>query len=111
MCESHLDLLALTPGPLEALGANERAGNVAGVFMDIARDLARWFLRTALRFEWADIAVEFAGTIQKRLAFVHGTARPQPLSPRAVVDVAGRIISKVAAGMRSSRLKQDRLHK
>jgi transposase len=27
---------------------------------------------------------------------VHGTARPEPLSARAVIDVAGRVISKVA---------------
>src|SRR6202044_4195107 len=67
---------------LESFGAGERPGNVSGVFMDVARDLARWFLRAALRFEWADIAVELAGTIQKRLAFVHGAARPGPLSPR-----------------------------
>src|ERR1700690_1086968 len=65
--------------------------------MDVARDLARWFLWAALRFEWAYIAVKFACAIQKRLAFVHGAARSEPLSAWAVVDVAGRIISKVAA--------------
>src|SRR5450432_1651653 len=82
---------------LKALGASERPGNVPGVFMDIARDLARWFLRTALRFERACIAVELAGAIQKRLALMHGTTRAEPLPAGAVVDVAGRIISKVAA--------------
>src|SRR5690349_19510354 len=65
--------------------------------MDVARDLARWFFWTALRFERAYIAVELARTIQKRLALVHGSARSEPLAARAVVDVAGRIISKVAA--------------
>src|SRR6267142_4739566 len=64
--------------------------------MDVARDLARWIFWTALRFERAYIAVELARTIQKRLALVHGAARSEPLSTRAVVDVAGRIISKVA---------------
>jgi hypothetical protein len=93
----HLDLLALAPRLLEALGASERPGDVSGVLMYVARDLARWFLRTALWFERAYIAVELARTIQKRLAFVHGAARSEPLSARAVVDVAGRIISKVAA--------------
>jgi hypothetical protein len=33
-------LLALTSRRLEALGASERPGNIAGVLMDIARDLA-----------------------------------------------------------------------
>ena len=40
VCEPHLDLLALAPRLFEALGANERPGNVAGALMDIARDLA-----------------------------------------------------------------------
>jgi hypothetical protein len=61
--EPHLDLLALMSRLLEALGANERPGNVSGVLMDVARGLARWFLWAALRFEWANIAVEFACAI------------------------------------------------
>src|SRR4051812_48794628 len=96
MCEPHLDLLALTSRRLEALGSFQRPGDVAGVLMDVARDLARWFFWAALRFERAYIAVELAGAIQKGLALVHGAARSEPLSARAVVDVAGRIISKVA---------------
>jgi len=38
--EAHLDLLALMSRLLKALGASERPGNVSGVFMDVARDLA-----------------------------------------------------------------------
>ena len=56
----HLDLLALTSRYLEALGASERPGNVPGVLMEVARDLARWFFWTALRFKRAYIAVELA---------------------------------------------------
>jgi hypothetical protein len=67
------------------------------MLMDIARDLARWFFWTALRFERTYIAVELTGTIQKRLALGLGAAGPEPLSTRAAVDVAGRIILKVAA--------------
>src|SRR3954471_6600867 len=93
----HLDLLALTSRRLEALGISERPGDVPGVLMYVARDLARWFFWAALRFERAYIAVELARAIQKRLALVHGAARSEPLSARAVVDIAGRIISKVAA--------------
>ncbi len=44
VCEPHLDLLPLTPRLLEALGACVRPGNVSGVLMDVARDLARWLL-------------------------------------------------------------------
>jgi hypothetical protein len=49
-------------------------------------------------FERAYIAAELARTIRERLALIHCAARSEPpLSARAVVDVAGRIISKVAA--------------
>jgi hypothetical protein len=40
VCEPHLDLLALAPRLLKVLGANERSGDVAGMLMDIARNLA-----------------------------------------------------------------------
>ena len=58
MREPHLDLLALTSRLFKTLSAGERPGNVPGVFVDVARDLARWVFRTALRLEWAYIAVE-----------------------------------------------------
>src|SRR3977135_1695202 len=101
VCEPHLDLLALPSRLLEALGASERPGDIPSVLMDIARDLARRFLWAALRFERAYIAVELTGAIKKRFALVHGTARPEPLSSRAMVDVIGRVISKVAARERA----------
>ena len=50
-----------------------------------------------LRFEWANVAIELACAIQKRLALMHGAACSKPLSAGAVVDVVGRVISKVAA--------------
>src|SRR4029077_5582680 len=66
------------------------------MFMDVARNLALWFLWAALRFERACIAVELTGAIQKRLALMHRAARPKPLPARAVVNIAGRVILKVA---------------
>ena len=65
--------------------------------LDVARDLARRIFWTALRFEWAYIAIELAGTIQQRLALVYGADRSELLPAWAVVDVVGRIISKAAA--------------
>ena len=97
MCKPHLDLLALTSRLFETLRANERPGDVAGMLMDVARNLARWFLWAALRFEWAYAAVAPAGTIQKRVVIVHCATRPELLSAWAVVEVAGRVILKVAA--------------
>ena len=40
VCEPHLNFLSLTSRLLKALGASEGPGNVSGVFMDVARDLA-----------------------------------------------------------------------
>jgi hypothetical protein len=97
MRKPHLDLLTLTPRLLETFGASERPGDVLSVLMDIARDLARWLLRAALGFERTYIAVELACAIQKRLAFVHPAAGSEPFSARAMIDVAGWVISKIAA--------------
>src|SRR5882762_10083809 len=77
VCEPHLDLLALPSRLLKALGASERPGDVPGVLMDVARDFARWFFWTALRFERAYIAVELARAVQKCLALVHRAARAE----------------------------------
>ena len=75
----------------------QATGNVSGVFVDVAWDLARWVFRTALRFERAYIAVELTGAVQMRLALMHGTTRTKSVPTRAVVDVSGRVILKVAA--------------
>jgi hypothetical protein len=40
VCEPHLDLLPLTSRLLKTLGTSERPGDVSGVLMDIAWDLA-----------------------------------------------------------------------
>jgi len=64
--------------------------------MDVARDLTGWFL-AALRLEWTSIAVELACAIQKRFAFVYRAAGSELRSAGAAIDVAYRIISKVAA--------------
>jgi hypothetical protein len=70
VCEPHLDLLALAPRLLEALGASERSGDVSAVFMDVARNLACRLLWAALRFERTYISVELACVIWKCLALV-----------------------------------------
>src|SRR4029077_15824843 len=40
-----------------------RTGYVASIFVQIPRDLAGESIRTALRFEFADVAIQFAGAI------------------------------------------------
>ena len=63
MGEQHLDFLP----PATSLHIFRRCGvrtsRVAGVFMQIPRDLAGKSVRTALGFEFADVAILFAGAI------------------------------------------------
>ena len=52
MGEQHLDLLSTTAGL-----------HVASVFVQVPRDLAGDIVRAALRFEFTEVAVQFAGAI------------------------------------------------
>jgi hypothetical protein len=63
MCEQHLDFLPPATGLRVFRSCGVRGGHVAGVFMQIPRDLAGDCIRTALGFEFADIAIQFAGAI------------------------------------------------
>jgi hypothetical protein len=62
VCEPHLDLVALTARLFESFSVGKRTGDVSGVLVDVARDLARWVCRTALWFKRTYIAVELART-------------------------------------------------
>jgi hypothetical protein len=55
--KSHLDLLALVARLFELRRTHEAARMIAGILMDVACDLARWRVRTALRLEWTCAAV------------------------------------------------------
>ena len=55
--KSHLDLLALVARLFELRRTHEAAGMIAGILMDVACDLARGRVRTALRLEWTYAAV------------------------------------------------------
>jgi hypothetical protein len=63
MCEQHLDFLPPATGLRVFRSCGVRAGHVAGVFMQIPGDLAGDIVGAALRFEFADVAVQFAGAI------------------------------------------------
>ena len=55
--KSHLDLLALVARLFELWRTHEAAGMIAGILMDVACDLARGRVRTALQLEWTCAAV------------------------------------------------------
>ena len=64
MGEQHLDFLPPTTGLHVFLSCGVRTSHIAGVFVEVSRDLAGDRVRTALGFEFADIAIQFAGTIE-----------------------------------------------
>src|SRR5271165_2771970 len=63
MGEQHLDLLPTATGLHVLRSRGKRTGHVARVFVQIPRDLARDNVRAALRFEFTDVAIQFAGAI------------------------------------------------
>ncbi len=65
-----LDHLAIARRPAISLGAHKPLRIVAGVLVDIARDLARRRVGAALMFERARIAIGLAGAIKARVAGV-----------------------------------------
>jgi hypothetical protein len=64
MCEQHLDFLPTATGLHVFWSRGVRTGHVAGVFMQIPRDFAGKSVRAALGFEFADVAIQFAGAIE-----------------------------------------------
>jgi hypothetical protein len=60
MGEQHLDFLPPATGLPVLRSFGVRPGHVASIFVQIPRDLAGESIRTALRFEFADVAIQFA---------------------------------------------------
>ena len=64
MGEQHLDFLPTATGLHVFWSRSVRMSHVARVFMQIPRDLAGKSVRAALGFEFADVAIQFAGAIE-----------------------------------------------
>ena len=64
MGEQHLNPLALVPRLLEGWDAGQRSDEVAGILIDVPRDLALRRVGTATRFKQTRIAGELAGPVQ-----------------------------------------------
>src|SRR3984885_13903168 len=62
--EQHLDFLSTPTGGLVFGRRGESASDVSSVLVQIPRDLAGDRVRAALRFEFADFAIQFAGAIE-----------------------------------------------
>jgi hypothetical protein len=64
MGKQHLDFLPPATGLHVFWSGGMRTGHVAGAFVQIPRDLAGKSVRAALGFEFADVAIQFAGAIE-----------------------------------------------
>jgi len=62
--EQYLDFLPTATGLHVFWSCGVPTGHVASIFMQIPRDLAGKSVRTALGFEFADVAIQFAGAIE-----------------------------------------------
>ena len=56
--KSHLNALAVVTRLEETLGSHQSAGKVAGILVDVTRNLPRRSVGATPQFECADIAVE-----------------------------------------------------
>ena len=64
MGEQHLEFFPPTTGLHVLRSCGERTGHVASIFVKVSRDLAGESVRAALGFEFAGIAIQFAGAIE-----------------------------------------------
>ena len=69
--EAHLDAFALVARLEERLCPHQPARHVAGIFMNITRNLSRPAFRTTLLLQGTDIAIVLGCEIAQRFAFVH----------------------------------------
>src|SRR6202021_1152490 len=106
MGEQHHDFFPPAAGPRVFRSCGVRTGHVAGVFIKVSRDLAGDRVRTALGFEFAGIAIQFAGAIEScalgcDAASGNGVGASelnQFFARGADVTVAFRVEGKVGAG-------------
>src|ERR1700726_2887274 len=74
VCLPHFNTLPFVSRLGKRLCLHLPSCDIAGVLMDIARDLARIGRGAALRSYWAHVAVPLRGAVQQRASVVHGAA-------------------------------------
>ena len=84
--KTHLDTFSFVSRSGECLGRHLPPRDIAGVLVEIARDLARVGRRAALRSDRAHVAVALRGTVEQRASVVHSATGPEQLAIGAYVD-------------------------
>jgi hypothetical protein len=92
MREPHFDPLSLVSRSGECLCLHLSPCDITGVFVEVARDLARISRGAALCSERAHIAVALRRAVEQRTSLVHGATGPQQLA--AGTDVDPRFLSQ-----------------
>src|SRR5438477_9474682 len=82
MCEPHLDALSFVSRSGECLCLHLSPCDVAGVLVEVARDLARIGCGAALGSDRARIAVALGGAVEQRSSIVHGAVGSEQLAAR-----------------------------
>ena len=109
MGEKHLDFLPAATGFRVLRSCGVRTGYVASIFVQIPRDLSGKSVWAALGFEFADVAIQFAGAINPRSLGRYAASGGRIGSPElnqffacgAGVAVAFGVEGKVGAGERA----------
>jgi hypothetical protein len=90
-CKACLDSFSLSAGLFELGSALERESIIAGRFVHVARDLARYDIRAALRSQWARTAIEPASSINPGVGLGNVTPFSSEVAPillQALVPVS-----------------------
>ncbi len=93
----YLDFLPLVGRSVELRGADQCAGEVAGILVDVSRDLAKRHLRTALRFKLASIATALGRKVAQHVVVADIACRREQLAGRADLGIALAVECEVAA--------------
>ena len=97
MCETHLDPLSLVTRSGERLCLHLPPCDIAGVFVEVARDLACFGRGAALGSDRARIAVALGGAVEQRASVVHGAAGPEQLAVGADIGPVLPVPAEVRA--------------
>lgn len=90
MREEHFHFLSELHRDVVLWGLGDIAGNLAGVLVFLARNLARVCIRTAFRFRWACLAGQFQCAISCGALSGRATGRVRIISSELLQSVALR---------------------
>ena len=95
--EAHLDTFSFISRSGKRPCLHLLPCDIAGVLVDVARDLARVGRGAALRSDRAHVAVALRGAVEQRASVVHSAAGPKQLAVGAYVSTPLPVPAEVRA--------------